>query len=319
MAASPFLNYLRNEMRLRGYSIRTEKSYIHWIKRFIYFHHRRHPQKMGPDEVRQFLTSLAVDAQVAINTQKSALNALAFMYNKVLQQPLGDLGFQHAKQGRRLPSVLTAQEVSTILAQMQERNRLIFSLLYGSGLRISECLRIRLQDIDIAAASLTVRCSKGNKDRLTLLSRSLEPALSRQMEDAIAVQRTDNQQGYGPSLPHALHRKYPGAYRQPGWMFLFPSSKPCLSPYTKQLCRHHLHDSVARKALKKAVSSTSIRLKRINCHTFRHSFATQLLQAGRDIRTVQELLGHSDVSTTQIYTHVIGEHFAGTCSPLDML
>ena len=319
MSSSPFLNYLRSEMRVRGYSLKTEKAYIHWIKRFIYFNNKQHPKDLGVHEVRLFLSSLANDQHVAINTQKCALNALAFLYNKVLDQPLGNIGFTHAKQGRRLPCVLTIEEVKDILQHMKLRDHLIFSLLYGSGLRISECLRLRIQDLNLTDGSLTVRCSKGNKDRATILSQKLATPINYFCEQAIEIQKADNEKGLGPSLPMALGRKYPNAFRQTGWMYLFPSVGYCHHPNTGELCRHHLHDSVPRKALQKAVNLSNVKDKRVNCHTFRHSFATHLLQAGRDIRTVQELLGHSDVSTTQIYTHVIGQHFAGTTSPFDFL
>ncbi|WP_067224015.1 integron integrase [Marinomonas gallaica] len=318
MSSSPFMNHLRSELRIRGYSMKTEKSYLYWIRYLIRFHQLKHPNQMGANEVRAFLSFLTTEQHVAINTQKSALNALAFLYNKVLEQLLGDLGFQHAKQGRRLPSVLSAPEIKSIINQIEsERDKLIFALLYGSGLRISECLRIRIQDLSLEQGSLVVRCSKGNKDRTTILSQKLEGLVSRQIETIKLIQQQDNDKGYGPSLPFALSKKYPNAFRQLSWMYLFPSTTLSPHPLTGELCRHHLHDSVPRKILKKAVQLSNIRTKRVNCHTFRHSFATHLLMAGRDIRTVQELLGHSDVSTTQIYTHVIGQHFAGTNSPLD--
>ncbi|MFT2112464.1 integron integrase [Marinomonas sp. 2405UD68-3] len=319
MSSSPFLNFIRNELRLRGYSLKTEKSYLYWIKYFIRFHKLQHPHNMGAEEVKTFLSFLAVEKNVAINTQKSALNALAFLYNKLLDQPLGDLGFQHAKQGRRLPIVLESSDVQKILTVLNERNHLIFSLLYGSGLRISECLRIRIQDINLDQGSLAVRCSKGNKDRTTILSRKLSESLNKQKKYAHLIQQSDNAKGYGPSLPFALSKKYPNAFRQFNWMYLFPSASISPHPITGELCRHHLHESVPRKVLKKAVAVTNILEKRVNCHTFRHSFATHLLMSGQDIRTVQELLGHNDVSTTQIYTHVIGQHFAGTNNPLDQI
>ncbi|MBM7457170.1 integron integrase [Oceanisphaera litoralis] len=319
MAASPFLNRIRRELRLGGYSLRTEKTYLHWIKRFIRFHQLRHPSDMGGPEVRSFLTWLAADCHVAVNTQKTALNALAFMYHKVLNIELGELDFHHATQYRNLPVVLTQPEVALILKQLDERNQLIFSLLYGSGLRITECLRLRVQDIGFSDSSVTVRNGKGNKDRKTMLSHRLHGMLHQQIESALSIQQADNLKGVGPSLPFALGKKYPNAFRQPAWMFVFPSVSLCKHPVTGEVCRHHLHDSVPRRALKKAVRQAGINNKRISCHTFRHSFATHLLEAGRDIRTVQELLGHSDVRTTQIYTHVLGQHFAGTHSPLDFL
>ncbi|MFW1678581.1 integron integrase [Pontibacter sp. JAM-7] len=319
MSSSPFISYIRQEIRLRGYSMRTEKTYLHWIKRYIRFHKLRHPSELNASHVRLFLSSLANENHVSVNTQKSALNALAFLYHKVLKVELGDLEFQHARQFRRIPTVLTASEVSVLLSKMEGRDWLIFSLLYGSGVRVSECLRLRIQDIDFSNCSLTVRDGKGGKDRRTLLSKSLYPALQDQIAESLKLQEKDNVEGVGPSMPHALGRKYPNAFRQPAWMFLFPASGLCHHPISNQICRHHLHDTVPRKSLKKALMAAGIRNKRVTCHTFRHSFATHLLEAGKDIRTVQELLGHSDVKTTQIYTHVIGEKFAGTSSPLDQL
>ncbi|EGM70790.1 integron integrase IntI2 [Shewanella sp. HN-41] len=273
---------------------------------------------MGTEEVTQFLTFLANQRNVAINTQKIALNSLAYLYQKHLHHELGDLDFCYATKQRHLPTVLFPLEISSILNQLHGRDRLVIELLYGSGLRVSECLRLRVQDIDIERASLTVRDGKGHKDRQTILSHRCAEKLTPYIEKAIKIQHYDNQQGIGPSLPNALERKYPNAFKQHGWMFIFPSSTTCINPYTGTLCRHHLHQSVIRKALGNAVRNIQLN-KRITCHTFRHSFATHLLQAGRDIRSVQELLGHNDVSTTQIYTHVLGQHFAGTTSPLDTL
>jgi integron integrase len=319
MGKSAFLNDMSRFMRQQGMSLRTEKTYLHWVKRYIRFHKLTHPLELTDEHVVQFLSHLANDCHVAVNTQKTALNGIAFLYNQFLKRPLGDLGFNYAKQGRRLPDVLSMQEVANILSFMPARDRVIFSVLYGSGLRITECLRLRVKDIDFDKAALTVCDSKGNKDRKTILSKSLFSALKELINESIQIQQKDNEKGVGPSLPFALGKKYPNAFRMPAWMFIFPSTTICNHPVTGALCRHHLHDTVPRKALKQAVSKAKIFNKRVNCHTFRHSFATQLLSSGRDIRTVQELLGHSDVSTTQIYTHVLGEHFAGTSSPMDMM
>lgn len=316
MAGSPFIESIRSEIRLRGYSLRTEKTYIYWIKQFIFFNDKRHPREMGAEEVKSFLTWLSVTRHVAVNTQKVALNALVFLYQKVLKQELGELGFQPARKQQRLPVVLTTEEVFKIIEQLSDRNKLIIQMLYGSGLRISECLRLRIQDICFSSLAVTVKDGKGNKDRVTLLSKQLVPALEEMIKVAIDVQKQDNANGIGPSLPYALGRKYPNAFRSPVWMYIFPSSTLCPHPQTGEVCRHHLHDSVIRKALHVAVRASGVR-KKVSCHTFRHSFATHLLQAGCDIRTVQELLGHNDLSTTQIYTHVIGRHYAGTTSPLD--
>ncbi len=247
-----------------------------------------------------------------------ALNALVYLYHKHLKQELGDLGFRYASKQRQLPTVLSTVEVSMLLSEMKGRDRLIIEMLYGSGLRISECLALRIQDIDIEHQSVTVRNGKGKKDRQSILSQKCISKLSAFIDCAIEIQRKDNLIGVGPSLPNALERKYPSAFKQVGWMFIFPSTTVVNHPYTGTLCRHHLHHSVIRKSLAKAVRKTTI-TKRVTCHTFRHSFATHLLQAGRDIRTVQELLGHNDVNTTQVYTHVLGQHYSGTSSPLDML
>lgn len=319
MSQSPFLKRIRKEIRLRGYSIRTEKTYIYWIKQFIYYHRKRHPEEMGAEEVKEYLSSLAENRSVAVNTQKVALNALVFLYHKALNAPLGDLNFRHATKQRHLPTVLTPTEVERVINASSGRNRLIFKLLYGSGLRLNECLRLRIQDIDLDNFSLTVRDGKGNKDRQTLLSHSLKEELILLIAKAKQIQSEDNARGIGPSMPHGLRKKYPNGFRQPKWMYLFPSLTICTYPDTEIQCRHHLHDSVVGKALRKAVQKAGITDKRVTCHTFRHSFATHLLQAGRDIRTVQELLGHNDVKTTQIYTHVIGQHYAGTQSPLEQL
>jgi integron integrase len=319
MAGSPFLEMVRGDIRLRGYSIRTEKTYLFWIKQFILYNGKKHPSEMGVEEIKGFLTWLAVKRNVAINTQKVALNAVVFLYHKVLKQELGEIGFTLATKQRHPPLVLSKAEVGAILQQLNDRDRLIISLLYGSGLRISECLRLRVQDICFNRMALTVRDGKANKDRQTLLSQSVVPALKAAIEAALALQKQDNQRGAGPSLPGVLSKKYPNAVRSPGWMYVFPSLGLCKHPVTGDTCRHHLHDSVVRKALQAAVAAGGLSYKRVNCHTFRHSFATHLLQSGYDIRSVQELLGHNDVKTTQIYTHVIGQHYAGTRSPLDEL
>ncbi|MBN0989854.1 integron integrase [Amphritea pacifica] len=319
MSKSPFLNSIREAMRQMGYSLRTEKTYLYWIRYYIRFNQLKHPSELGGEDVIRFLTYLANQQDVAINTQRTALNAIAFLYNKFLQQPLGELGFTYAKRSRRIPVVLNAAEVQTILQHFKTRDLVIFSLLYGSGLRITECLRLRVKDIDFERYSVTVHDGKGNKDRVTLLPRSLEGPLKSIINQSLICQKEDNSKGIGPSLPHALYKKYPNAFRQPGWMYLFPSQSLCAHPLSGEICRHHLHPSVARKALNKAKSLAGVEHKPISCHTFRHSFATQLLANGQDIRTVQELLGHSDVATTQIYTHVLGQHFAGTQSPADLL
>ena len=315
----PFLETLRRDIRLRGYSMRTEKTYLYWIRQFIYFTKKRHPCDVGAVEVKAFLTYLAVERCVAINTQKVVLNALVFLYHKFLQVQLGDLGFTLATKQRVLPIVLNREEVNKIIGCLKGRNKLIVALLYGSGLRISECLRLRVQDVGIHRLCITIRDGKGNKDRQTLLSPRVVGELEAAIKSTLTLLVQDNLQGVGPSLPFALGKKYPNAFRSPKWAFIFPSTGVCRHPVTDVVCCHHLHSSVIRKALNEAVKAAGITNKTVNCHTFRHSFATHLLEAGTDIRTVQELLGHNDVKTTQIYTHVLGKHYAGTKSPLDRL
>jgi integron integrase len=315
---SPFIESIRRTMRLRGYSIRTEKSYLYWIKSYIRFHKNRHPIDMGKDEIIQYLDFLASDRNVTANTQRIALNALMFLYSKILEQPVTNLGFKLASKPRYLPTVLSAKEALLIIEKLTGVHQLVVKMMYGSGLRVSEALGMRVQDIDFEKNSVTVRAGKGNKDRVTLLSQRLKTDLLVQIEKAIDIQKMDNIDGLGPSMPDALGRKYPSAFRQPGWMHIFPSVSLCNHPINGRLCRHHLHATVIRKALKRAREATGIH-KRVSCHTFRHSFATHLLEAGTDIRTVQELLGHTDLKTTQIYTHIIGKHYAGTTSPLDRI
>ena len=315
---SPFIESIRRTMRLRGYSIRTEKSYLYWIRYYIRFHKYKHPEEMARDEIIAFLDFLACDRNVTANTQRIALNSLMFLYSKILERPVINLGFKLASKPQHLPTVLNSNEASQIIAQLSGVHQLIVQMMYGSGLRVSEALGLRIQDIDFNKNCLTVRQGKGNKDRVTLLSQNIKPNLLVQIDRALEIHDKDNLTGTGPSLPDALSRKYPNAFRQPSWMFIFPSISTCHHPVNDKLCRHHLHTSVIRKALKRAVASAGIS-KRVTCHTFRHSFATQLLEAGTDIRTVQELLGHTDVKTTQIYTHIIGNHYAGTSSPLDRI
>ncbi|MCL4163606.1 UNVERIFIED_CONTAM: hypothetical protein GTU68_035165 [Idotea baltica] len=273
---------------------------------------------MGRDEVVAFLDHLANERNVSIATQKIALNSIMFMYNKILDQPIKNMNFIRASKHRRLPTVLNPGEVNLLIEQLEGLHKLIVQMMYGSGLRVSEALSLRIQDIDFDKNSVTIHNGKGGKDRVTLLSQNLNDALKKQIMVALDLQKSDNQNGIGPSIPIALGRKYPSAFKTSGWMFMFPSTTTCKHPVSNKLCRHHLHHTVIRKALNKAKIKTNIS-KRVTCHTFRHSFATHLLESGTDIRTLQELLGHSDVKTTQIYTHVVGQHYAGTQSPLDKI
>ena len=315
---SPFINSLRRNMRLRGYSIRTEKTYVHWILDYIRYHRLKHPKDMNKEDVIKYLEYLVNDRRVSVNTQRLALNAIAYLYNKFLDQPLGRFDFIKSARPRQLPTVLSPEETKAILSMLTGVHRLVVELMYGSGLRVSECLRVRIQDIDFTANSILIRNSKGNKDRVTLLSSSIHARLKIQINNALELQTIDNAEGVGPSMPHSLGKKYRHAFRSHSWMFVFPSTSLSKHPVNGKICRHHLHQTVIRKALKRALAKTNIH-KRVTCHTFRHTFATHLLKNGADIRTVQELLGHSDVKTTQIYTHVIGRHYSGTSSPLDLI
>lgn len=306
-------------MRLRGYSLATEKTYLLWIRRFIYFCDLHHPEKVDISKIEEYLTHLATHHNVSVNTQKVVLNALVYLFEKYLGRKVGDLGFKLASKQRTVPIVLSKPEVQLILDQLVDRNRLIIELLYGSGLRVEECLSIRLQDIDTARASLVVRNGKGRKDRQTLLALSSGARLEAQLDVARSIHVKDAAQGICAALSPALQRKYPNAYRTPAWAFLFPSARHCTHPITGEICRYHLHPSVVRKFLREATLAAGITSKRVTCHTFRHSFATHMLAAGADIRTVQELLGHNDVAPTQIYTHVLGRHYSGASSPLDSM
>tara|TARA_R100001143_G_C3359251_1_gene134497 strand:+ start:4749 stop:5708 length:960 start_codon:yes stop_codon:yes gene_type:complete len=314
---SAFIESVRRDMRLRGYSYATEKTYLAWIKRFIYFCGKQHPADVPLDEITNYLSHLAADRHVSVNTQKLALNALVYLYQKFLKIEIGDLGFKLASRQRYIPTVLSPNEVKLILEKLKGRNKLIVQLLYGSGLRVNECLRLRIMDIDLEKGALTVRDGKARKDRMTILSPSLSSELKSFISAARKIQLQDNLQNVGPSLPPALRRKMPNAYRHPGWAYIFPASSLCNHPLDGTLCRHHLHQTVVRKFLKQAVNAAGIVNKRVTCHAFRHSFATTMLAGGADIRTVQELLGHNSVKTTQIYTHVLGKHYAGSVSPLD--
>lgn len=317
--ASKFLEEVRQGIRARGYSISTEKTYLLWMRRFIQYCENEHPATVDVKKITAYLSYIATTWNVSVNTQKTALNALVYLFEKHLKREIGDLGFRLAKKQRRLPTVLSVDEVRRILQQLEGRNKLIVQLLYGSGLRVSECLRLRVQDVDLNQFSLSIFDGKGNKDRKTILSPKLVASLRNQIELAVEVQKKDNSRGVGCSMTPALSRKYPSAFKSPQWAYLFPSSSLCSHPLTGEICRHHLHHTVVRKFLKAAISSAGVSYKRVTTHTFRHSFATHMLAAGSDLRTIQELLGHNDVSTTQIYTHVLGRHYAGTSSPLDAL
>ncbi|WP_035989796.1 integron integrase, partial [Leptolyngbya sp. KIOST-1] len=299
------LDQVRDAIRLKHYSYRTEQSYVGWIRRYILFHNKRHPKEMGSAEVEAFLTHLAVEGHVSASTQNQAFSALLFLYRNVLNQELGVLDTVRAKRSNYLPTVLTKGEVRSILQNLSGVHGLVIRVLYGSGLRLSEGLSLRIKDLDFAQRQIVARDTKGNESRVTMLPDSLVESLQAHLHKVKRLHQLDLDQGYGSVyLPFALERKHPHADRAWIWQFVFPSTGRSRDPRSGAIRRHHLHESGVQKALKQAVRASGI-AKRIGCHTFRHSFATHLLEDGYDIRTVQELLGHKDVKTTMIYTHVL--------------
>jgi integron integrase len=311
---------VREEVRARHYSRRTEKAYWYWIRYFILFHGKRHPAEMGAAEVTAFLSWLATERNVAAATQNQALSALLFLYKHVLGQALPWLDeLVRAQRPVRLPTVLTEAEVRRLLERMQGAARLMAALLYGSGLRQIECLMLRVKDIDFAYRQIIVRDGKGARDRATMLPENLVQPLQAHLGKVRLLHQQDRNEGYGEVwLPHALARKYPRAGYQWGWQFVFPSRKRSADPEGGAIRRHHVHPDTLGGAVKRAAAAAAI-VKPVSCHTLRHSFATHLLERGYDIRTVQELLGHSDVSTTMVYTHVMNKGARGVRSPLDRL
>lgn len=305
-------------IRARHYSRRTEDSYRRWIKRFILFNGKQHPNRMGEREVTRFLSYLATERHVSASTQNQALNAILFLYREVLKKDLGWLdGIVRAKRPQRLPVVLTHEEVHEMLGHLSGMPLLMASILYGSGLRLLECARLRIKDIDFARSEITVRDGKGRKDRVTLLPVRLKKPLSVHISRVRLQYDRDLRGGRGSvALPGALDRKYPGASREWAWQWVFPATRFYRDGETGENRRHHLHESVLQRAVKEAVRAAGIS-KHATCHTLRHSFATRLLENGYDIRTIQELLGHKDVSTTMIYTHVLNRGGRGVRSPLD--
>ncbi|MGH8523839.1 MAG: integron integrase [Gammaproteobacteria bacterium] len=312
------LDQVRDVVRRRHYSIRTEQAYIHWIKRFILFHGKRHPRQMGAREVEAFLTHLAVAQKVSASTQNQALNALVFLYHHVLLQELGTIeNVERAKRPVRLPVVLTVEEVRAVLAELKGSVWLMAGLLYGSGLRLMECLRLRIKDLDFAMHQIVVRDGKGAKDRMTMLPAQLVEPLRSHLSKVKGLHERDLSESFGTVyLPYALERKYPNANREWGWQYVFPASKRSIDPMSGIERRHHIDPTVLQRGIRQAVRTAGL-VKPASCHTLRHSFATHLLQGGYDIRTVQELLGHADVSTTMIYTNVLNRGGRGVVSPLD--
>jgi len=312
------LDQVRGKIRLKHYSIRTEQAYTDWIKRFVLHFGKRHPRDLGAAEVEQFLTHLAVAGNVAASTQNQAKSALLFLYKEVLAMELPWLdNVERAKAPKRLPVVLNRDEVQAILSRLSGTHWLIASMLYGSGMRILECLRLRVKDIDFKRREILIRDGKGFKDRVTMLPLALVATLTAHIAKVRELHKVDLQQGYGAVyLPNALAQKYPNAAREWGWQYIFPSGKLSLDPRGNETRRHHVQDQAVQRAVKQAARDADLS-KPATPHTFRHSFATHLLEGGYDIRTVQELLGHSDVSTTMIYTHVLNRGGRGVVSPLD--
>lgn len=314
------LDVLREALQSRHYSRRTVRAYAMWVRRFVLFHDKRHPAGMAEREINAFLTDLAVHKRVSASTQTQALSALMFLYRHVLRREIGELGdLIRARRPTHLPVVMTREEIRAVLSGLTGDKWIIGCLMYGAGLRLMECLRLRVQDLDFGARRILVRDGKGSKDRVTMLPATATGALSDQLESVRSVHQRDLGDGYGRVvIPYALERKYPGAAAEWRWQWVFPQARRWRNPRTHEQGRHHMHESIVQRAVKDAANGAGL-TKRVSCHTFRHSFATHLLESGYDIRTVQELLGHRDVRTTMIYTHVLNRGPSGVRSPADNL
>ena len=320
LPATRLLGQVREQARYRHYSLRTEDAYVYWVRFFVRWHGLKHPRDMGASHVQAFLTMLASERRASSSTHSQALSALLFLYREVLGMGLPWLqALDRPRYTRRIPAVLTQDEVALLFAALQDEVQLLARLLYGTGMRLMEGLRLRVKDVDFDRRTIIVREAKGNKDRVVMLPESLETKLRTQLALARSLYESDRRSGVGGvDVPQALEKKYPLLGSNWGWFWVFPAAAPATDPRTGCIRRHHLHEERLQRAVKKAVAACGI-VKRISAHTLRHSFATHLLQAGTDIRTVQELLGHSDVSTTMIYTHVLKVAAGGTRSPLDAL
>jgi len=314
------LSRVTQVLRAKHYSISTERTYVPWIKRFVLFCENRHPLDVGEPELEAFLTSLAVDGNVASSTQNQAMNAIVFLYRDVIGRPLaGAINAVRAPKHINVPVVLTKDETMRLLNVMSGTTQLMAKLLYGSGLRVSECIRLRVKDVDFEMKQVTVRAGKGNKDRYTTLSESLIAPLKSHLERVKILWEKALAEGHGSVfMPDALDRKYPNAGKEWIWQYIFPAKNTSVDPRSGVERRHHVEASVLEKAIKRATLTIGLN-KRVTCHTLRHSFATHLLQSGTDIRTIQDLLGHNDLSTTMIYTHVLRQGGQGVKSPLDQL
>ncbi|MFC1498880.1 integron integrase [Verrucomicrobiota bacterium] len=311
------LDLIRREIRLRHYSIRTEHSYIDWVKRFVRYHEMKHPENMGAEEVKDFLSHLAVDGNVAASTQNQALNAIVFMYKHVLERDLEEMKpFIRAKKPKRLPVVLSMDETSLILGKFQGTSRIMIEMLYATGMRIIEVIRLRVKDIDFQRNMIIIRDAKGQKDRTAILPPELVSDLSAHLKRVHKLHLKDLADGYGTVyLPGALAKKYPNTNKEWCWKYVFPSKKLSIDPRSGIKRRHHIYESTLQKLIKQAVREAGVN-KPVHSHTFRHSFATHVLEAGYDLRTVQELLGHNDIRTTEIYTHVLQSGPSSVTSPL---
>lgn len=320
MAKTKLIQQVRNEIRRRNYSYRTEQSYVRWIIRFIKFCGTKHPLNIDPEEITRYLNYLSVTRNVAASTQNQALCAIVFLYNQVLEKELPELKeIQWSKRPQKLPVVLTRREVKILMKELQGIPLLVAQLLYGSGLRVSEAIRIRVKDVDFDYQQLIVRDGKGKKDRITVLPSAVVGRLKQQVERVKILHEKDKKRGFGKTLlPHALDKKYPRAAIRLGWQYLFPSKRISKDPRSKLTHRYHISDTFIQRSVRKAVDRSPI-TKQASCHTLRHSFATHLLEDGYDIRTVQELLGHKNVKTTMIYTHVLNKGGKGVKSPVDNL
>ena len=314
------LDAVRAAVRVRHYSIRTEKAYVHWIRKFVFFHGLRHPRDMGGPEITAFLNHLAVHEKVSASTQNQALCAIVFLYKHVLnKEPDKFEGLVWAKKPRHLPVVFTREEVRSILSQLDGVYWMMATLLYGAGLRLRECLELRIKDIDFDYNQIFIRDAKGEKDRIVPLPQKLKPPLKSQMEKVKRLHEQDVKDGYDSVyMPYALEKKYPHAGKEPAWKYVFPAHQISTDPRSGIRRRHHLYETVLQKAVKTAIRKAGI-VKHAGCHTLRHSFATHLLEDGYDIRTIQELLGHNDVKTTMIYTHVLNKGGLAVRSPADSL
>ncbi len=315
--AKGFIEQFRIFMRSENKAYKTEQTYVQWVWRFICFHSKQSPRGMGAFEIEQFLSHLAVTRNVSVNTQKTALNAIIYLFRKFLKMELPDLCYQFSSQERRIPVVFTHEEAKSVLNHLDGISLIMAELLYGSGLRVSECTRIRIKDVDFGMNVLLIREGKGGKDRCTLLPKKLIPPLQDQIRFVESLHKMDLRSGCGEVyLPNALSKKYPNAAKAIGWQYLFPALSLSKDPRSDKKRRHHIMPSSLQKQVKTAINAAGIR-KKSGCHTFRHAFATRLLQAGYDIRTIQELMGHADVATTEIYTHVIKQGGKGVKSPID--